>query len=497
MSGDLRKGLLIRALDGKGGVLSLTGRYNEAINLFHQMANYGKYSPLILARAKRTIAEIYQKQGKYDEALKILKEVGEILTGDSESEIIEKATIHIFWGGIYRIKGEMEKAIKKIKTGLNILSAHIHTGVESVVAFRIKKARAGAFSNLASIFLFKGNYKKVIELYQKSAKILEELGDKQGVGTVNGNLGLIYLDKGEYAKAIALFQKHLKISEEIGDKRGMGIASSNLGLVYEQRGEYDNAIQLFQNLLKLSNEMGDKRGIGTASGNLGIVYRDKSEYAKAIKFLLKDFFISKELGDKYGIGIASLNLGFTYLEMGEPKKTKEYLLKSLRIFKELGDRFNILYIYLGLAELEILKSKAIGCYLRHIKKALEYIKKATKLADELNSKSSQATCYFVYGKIYSKKQRTEIGSKKSADLKLAGKNFKKAIEVLAELKQKRTLADAYLEYAKMLKNMEVKKLGGFKVKESSDMYLKKALAIYRELKLLHKLKEIEKMQKVN
>ncbi len=56
----------------------------------------------------------------------------------------------------------------------------------------------------------------------------------------------------------------------------------------------------------------------------------------------------------------------------------------------------------------------------------------------------------------------------------------------------KNLADCYLEYARMLKDLEDKKIRSLATEERSEIYFTRALEIYRELKLAHKVKEIEK-----
>ncbi len=483
MKVDARRDLLLRALEGKGAVLMLIGKFDAAASLYHQLANKGQDNPLIVARAERSIADVYLKQGKYDEALKILEGKKENIIGDSESGAIEKALIHISKGGVYRYKGELRKATKEINNGLKILS-FIHKETKLKKRFIIKKAQATAFNNLASISLLKGNYKKAIKLYNKSLKIIKDLNEKQAIGTTNGNLGLIFLDKGEYSKAINLFMNHIKISKMIGDKRGLSLAIGNLGLVYENMGNYNKAIGLFTRYLKIAQELGDERGIGTACGNLGLAYRDKQQYSEAIKFLLKDLVISEKIGDRYGSGISCLNLAFAYLEKDSFNDAKKYLFRSFKIFKNMGDTFDMIYVNLGLALLGLLKIKMGTASRLSIGKTLKFIKNALKTAKEMNSKTAIADCYFIFAKAY-----VAISNFKNAQI-----YFKKAIKYFNNLKSKRMLADSYFEYAKMLKNWESPRLEGTRKFEQN---LKRALKIYNELSLPQKIKEVKKVMEQN
>ncbi|MEO0270781.1 MAG: tetratricopeptide repeat protein [candidate division WOR-3 bacterium] len=504
---------MIECYESLGDIQNLKGEYEKAIENYRAMFEVTKDN-IVKARASRKIASIYQKQGRLDDSLKVLQSAQELLIGDSEDEVIEKSEIYLLRSLIFRIKGEMEMAIKECETGLRIVEK---SGIDEkkvkpikakefnalgtifwskgeydrAIEFYKKSLRifeeigdklwiGVAYNNLGNIYQNKGEYENAIEFYQRSLKICEEIGNTHGIGAAYNNLGGVYFYKGEYDRAIEFFQKFLRICEEIGDKHGIGYASNNLGVLYTYKDEYDKAIEFYEKGLKINEEIGEKRAIGRISSNLGMVYFNKGEYDMAIKFYKKSLIISEEIGDKRGMGIASENLGRIYLEIGKLKESEGYLLKSKNIFEEIGDKFELIETYCLFSRLLIKKGEKF-------EKAIEESERALKLAEEINSKDGKAICYFTCGKIYSKFSDMIYQTK-------AKEYLKKAIEIYQELKRKRLLAESYLEYAKILKSFE--KLGEIEVEEKSEIYFKKALEIYDELKLSHKVKEIEEYREI-
>ena len=73
-------------------------------------------------------------------------------------------------------------------------------------------------------------------VYEKSLKIEEELGNKQGISNSYNSLGDLYQDKGEWDKALKCFEKSLKVSEELGDKNVTSNSYNNLGDLYWDKG---------------------------------------------------------------------------------------------------------------------------------------------------------------------------------------------------------------------------------------------------------------------
>uniref|UniRef100_A0A7C4TGK0 Tetratricopeptide repeat protein n=1 Tax=candidate division WOR-3 bacterium TaxID=2052148 RepID=A0A7C4TGK0_UNCW3 len=392
MAMDLKKELLIRALDGKGEVLSLIGRYGEAIDSFQKVLKYSKNSHLTLAKTKRKIADVYQNQGDYEIALRTFEEAQMFLTGDTVEEQLERAEIYISRSWVYKINGEMQRAIIEAETGLKIVDEISPATIPEQTKIKHKKIKANGLNSLGVIYRTKGEYDKALELYQKDLKICEEIGDKRGIGIASNNLGVFYHDKGEYDKAIELYQKYLKISEEIADKQNIALANGNLGVANHDRGEYNKAFELYQKALKISEEIGDKKSISRTISNLGSLF----------------------------------------LELGELKKAEEYLIDAEKSVKEISDKYLLIDVFSYIAELKIKQNL--------IKEASEYGNSALKLAQELDLKSGKAKALLI-------KARIEVADSR---WQIADRRFKEAIKLFEELNQPFELAKAYYYYGECL-----------------------------------------------
>ncbi len=467
-----KKELLIRALDGKGEVLNLLGRYDEAIDSFQKVLKYSKNSHLTLAKSKRKIADIYCKQGDYDIALGMLEKAQIFLTGDTLEEQLERAEIYISRCFIYRMKGGMKEALIEGKTGLEIVDGLSGVTFEQIEIER-KKVIARGSNNLGIIFQTKGEYDKAIELYRKSLKISEEIGDKQGIADAINNLGTFYYNKGEYDKAIELYQKRLQISEEIGDKLSIGMVSANLGNVYYDKGEFDKAIELYQKRLQISEEIGDKRGIGIANLNLGGIYYVKGEYGKATELFEKCLRIFEDIDYKQGIGLAVHNLGLVYSDKAEYDKAIELFQKDLRISEEIGDKQGIGVAIGSLGNTYFVKGE--------YDKAIELFQKNLRIYEEVDDKRGIGIASFHLGGLF-----LELG-----ELKKAEEHLLVAKNVLTEIGDKFFLIDAFTEIAelKIKQNFIIEALkyadNAFKLAQELGSKHDKARALLMQARIFH------------
>jgi len=492
-----RNRLLIIALEGKGDVLTLIGRYDETIDSFQKVLKYSKNSHLTLAKTKRKIAYVYQNQGDYETALGILKDAEMLLKGRSVEEYFERAEICIQRCSIYRIKGEMEKGLKIGKRGLRIVEMLSSKNLSKDLKIYAKKIESIGCNSLGAIFWTRGEYDKAINLFQKRLKISERLGDKQGIGMALNNLGIAYYDKGEYDRALDLYHKCLKIYEEIGDKRGIGMACNSLGNLYSANGDYEKAIELFQRKIEISKEIGDMQGISIGSGNLGFVYHHNGEYGKALELYQEKLEISKKIGDiqsiavacgglgdvyfnqgeydkafelfksylkvckrigdRQGTGIAYGNLGALFLELGDFKKAESCLSKSERVLSQIKSKFYLIEPLMKIAELRMLEQKG-----RWALKAREYLDRALKLAEELNLKKEKACALLLQARILNQGLLRVIKGDEglSGDVRgtfgedsgwqIADRRFKEAIKIFEELRHPFDLAKAYYYYGEYL-----------------------------------------------
>jgi tetratricopeptide (TPR) repeat protein len=179
---------------------------------------------------------------------------------------------------------------------------------------------------------------KAIDYYEKSLKMFEAVGDRQGEGMTLNNIGLVYKAWGKYDQAIEYYKKSLKIREEVGDRKGEGVTLNNIGVVYDAWGKYDQAIEYYKKSLKITEEVGDRQGEGVTLNNIGMVYDAWGKYDQAFECYKKSLKIREEIGDRQGEGVTLNNIGGVYHAWGKYDQAIEYYKKSLKIREEIGDR---------------------------------------------------------------------------------------------------------------------------------------------------------------
>ena len=319
----------------KGSVLQLTGKFDEAKDVFKKSLKKAEDVNDLdnMGKSYSALGRIHEDKGNYELAI-----------------IFQKKAIHLFekiqdkfglassigsLGDIYYEKGDYNKA-------MNFYNKQLLINKEA----GNKKGVHIAVESMGDVLKEQGDYTHALKYLGKSLKILEEFDDKVGISMTIGNMGNVYYDKGDQANAIKCYEKQLLICESLGYKKGISAALGNLGNIYIEKNDFKQALKNLKRSLKILEELGDKTSISMVVGNIGNLFVNQGKLEEAMMYYQKQLKICEELGHKRGIAIALGNIGIVHTELGSYEEALEYLNNSLEILKELGSK-RIISINLG------------------------------------------------------------------------------------------------------------------------------------------------------
>jgi tetratricopeptide (TPR) repeat protein len=157
--------------------------------------------------------------------------------------------------------------------------------------------------NIATVFRAQKKYNTAMDYYQNALGLLEKIGDKQKIATVQSNIAVLYEIKGDVS----------------GDKTYL-----------------EKALQLYLLSLKTNEEINYPKGIAFATNNVGNIYFKLKNYGSALKYLLRSKEISTQLGYPENIRNVAKNLKDLYLKTGDHKNA----LQNLELFVQMRDSIN-------------------------------------------------------------------------------------------------------------------------------------------------------------
>ncbi len=220
------------------------------------------------------------------------------------------------------IRAKLLNSIANRYEEINLDSA-IHYALKSLaVAEKAdwNKGKAIAFNTLGVCEVFKANYAKGTEYWNRGLKIYQEMNDKKGMLIIIGNFGNLYVFQADYARALEQNFLALKYAEETGDKMSIAINYGNIASAYEYLDEHDKAIKYNLMALKGYQELQDTPDVALVCGNLGNTYMSKHLFNEALSYQQRALATHNRLEDKESIARDLLNIGNIYNNLHQYSK---------------------------------------------------------------------------------------------------------------------------------------------------------------------------------
>ncbi len=276
------------------------------------------------------------------------------------------------------LKNELESAADSVKIKLENQIATKYRGIPDSIIIYAERALEGAglqslrneealaLTSLGFAYYNKGDYVKGLDYNQRSLKIYEELGDKDGISRCLIRIGVVHYYQKNYRDALKYYTDAKNISEEIGDQEGVASCLTNIGIIYDVQNEYAKAIDYYNQSLEITVKLGKKRSIAIALINIGYAYNENREYYKAIDFLNRGLNLAEELGNKKAVTVSLLNIADSYFYLNNYSKAIEFAQKSLKVAREFNSMDDIQVAYKRLSECYAAQNRFKNAYDMHV-----------------------------------------------------------------------------------------------------------------------------------
>jgi len=259
-----------------------------------------------------------------------------------------------------------------------------------------------AFNNIGYFYDEDGDNSNALEFYTKGLKIMETLGNKQGVANSLYNIGGVYKNQGNIPKAIEFWSNSLKLQETIGDKTGIARSLNNLASIYKDQNDLPNAISFHERCLKIFDETGYKQGSAIVLNNIGDNYEQLNNYQKAMTFYERALVIQEKINDKGNMATTLNNIGLNYKHQKNIPKALFYYKKALELFKSVNDKEGVAntYDYLSVSYLNLVSDNSVNKNNKNLMTSLAYADSSLAISKKLgfprNIRIAEGTISSVY-----------------------------------------------------------------------------------------------------
>lgn len=298
---------------------------------------------------------------------------------------------------------EMEGRMHANLLNLDSATLFFNKAMKGYVAIGNKKGQATTFFKIGWVFKKKGEAEKALDADLKALKLMENLGDPQGLAGAYERVSDDLIIQQRLKEAGNYAQKAIDICKENDLQQEMVYALTGAGSVAINDGKNKEAFDFFDAALRLAiNQKLDPVTLSDFYNNRGNAYKRLAKYKEA----LKDYQTAHNLAIKsnYNNAIAATiaNLGEVNLLMGNYKEALGYQLETVKLQEQNNDKSNLIENYLHVSNIY----EHLGDY----HSALDYHKKALALRDSVSSAASDSTMSGMLTRYETQKKEATITS---------------------------------------------------------------------------------------
>jgi tetratricopeptide (TPR) repeat protein len=188
-------------------------------------------------------------------------------------------------GGIYRLKGELDKSMHYYKVA-----------EELALKLNNPTLKAAISGNIGNVYANKKDYKQALQYFYKSFKIYRKIKEKKGESNMLSSIGSIYLYIQNYDLALEYYQKALSTIRNIDvPQRRKAVIYINIGWTNYELKNYKEAKIYYEKALKIVEHTDDKFFMVACYATLAKIHLALNEIEKASIYAKKMNTMSNEL----------------------------------------------------------------------------------------------------------------------------------------------------------------------------------------------------------
>jgi ATP/maltotriose-dependent transcriptional regulator MalT/DNA-binding SARP family transcriptional activator len=191
-------------------------------------------------------ARAAHKLKEFDESLRLIEDALHVLRQENDIPGIVKALF--VRGEVQRMKGYNDEALTTFNEARALLDASAEQDLQLA---------GDVLRNIGTTHTLSGDLDAAIDELEEARRLLEQVGDLQGIGVTCTSLAQCYSRRGEPLQAIGALQRAQSAFERAGNTFDLGITLNNTGMVYYELGEFDQALQVYDRGIRLVRGTGD------------------------------------------------------------------------------------------------------------------------------------------------------------------------------------------------------------------------------------------------
>jgi DNA-binding SARP family transcriptional activator/tetratricopeptide (TPR) repeat protein len=198
-----------------------------------------------------------------DEALRLIDDALVTLRAREDS----RATVEALFvrGETQRLKGFYDEALLTFDDARTVLS---ESDLDDV------RLEGEALRHIGITHTIVGDLDAAVQELEEGRRLLEQVGDLEGIAHVCHSLAQCYSRRGEPMPALGALQRGRSALERAGNTYDLGVNLNNTGMLYYELGEYEQALQVYERALGIVRGTGDARHEAFIMTGMAETYRN-------------------------------------------------------------------------------------------------------------------------------------------------------------------------------------------------------------------------------
>jgi CHAT domain-containing protein len=198
---------------------------------------------------------------------------------------------------------------------------------------------AAISSALTQPLSYTGQYERAFQLGESARVILTKHNDVIRLGRLDANIANILYRQDRFQEAVELYERSARQLEEQGAELDITLLMRNVAVCYISLNDFEQAERAYQSSRNKSIEQGLPLLVVEADYNIAYLYYLRGEYLRAIELYDKTRESCRKFSDKYHQALCDLDQSEIYLELNLTESGEQMAHAAFQGFKELGLRY--------------------------------------------------------------------------------------------------------------------------------------------------------------
>jgi CHAT domain-containing protein/tetratricopeptide (TPR) repeat protein len=229
-----------------------------------------------------------------------------------------------------------------------------------------------------------------IAKYEDALRLLDEIGDQEGVALTLGTIAAIWYELSDASQASAAREQALEVWRRLGREREEGIALSDLGLLAYLEYNHALARTYYERALPKHQATRDLQAEARTLVRLGWSHNSAGEPTKVVDLNQQALALWREVDDRSGEATSYSDLGRAYVDLGNVSQALDAYGSALAAFDRTPRNAASVLVRIGLLYLSIAEWQ----------RALDALHQALALARRANDTRGEVTVLVNLGSAY-------------------------------------------------------------------------------------------------